>query len=111
MNVDVDVLNESRVLGGLMEFGDQALWDLHWDVKYFDDTGMREVMQLILEQVDVNEPFDRFTVAVKAQRKFGNGDLKYRILCCHEDKPFTMVDLKFWHGLLVDAWREREVQP
>jgi replicative DNA helicase len=110
MNVDVDVLNESRVLGGLMEFGDQALWDLHWDVKYFDDTGMQTVMQLILEQVDANEAFDRFTVAVKAQRKFGNGDLKYRILCCHEDKPFTMVDLKFWHGLLVDAWREREVQ-
>ena len=82
MNVDVDVLNESRVLGGLMEFGNDALWDFHWDVKYFDDTSMREVMQLILEQVDVNEPFDRFTVAVKAQRKFGNGDLKFRILSC-----------------------------
>jgi replicative DNA helicase len=102
-------LNESRVLGGLMELGDDAYFDLVWDVKYFDSTAMREVLQLILDQIDLSEPYDRWTVGVKAQRMFGVR-LYLDILGCYEDKAFGMVDLRFWHGLVVEAWQKRELE-
>jgi replicative DNA helicase len=104
-------LNERRVLGGLMELGDEAYVELEWDEKYFDDTANRQIMQLILAQMDDDLPYDRFTVGVMGQRKVSNS-LYYDILGCWEDKAFTLVDLKFWHGLVVQAWqkRERELQ-
>jgi len=103
-------LNESRVLGGLMELGDEALFALSWDEKYFDDTQMRIIMQLILAQVDAGEPYDRFTIHVRAQQKYKNPDLNITILSCWEDKPFGMVDLKFWHQLLLECWQVRETE-
>jgi replicative DNA helicase len=102
-------LKESRVFGGLMELGDEAFFDLVWDVKYFDSTAMRKVLQLILDQIDLSEPYDRWTVGVKAQRKFG-ANLYMDILGCHEDKAFTLSDLRFWHGLVVEAWQKRELE-
>jgi replicative DNA helicase len=103
-------LNESRVLGGLMELGDEALFALSWDEKYFDDTQMRIIMQLILAQVDAGEPYDRFTIHVRAQQKYKNPDLNITILSCWEDKAFGMVDLKFWHQLLLECWQVRETE-
>jgi replicative DNA helicase len=104
-------LNERRVLGGLMELGDEAYFELDWDVKFFDDTSNRQIMQLILEQIDAGDVYDRFTVGVMGQRKHSNS-LYYDILGCWEDKAFTIHDLKFWHRLVVEAWqvRERELQ-
>jgi len=107
--MNMEHLNESRVLGGLMELGDEAFFDLVWDVKYFDSTAMRKVLQLILDQIDLSEPYDRWTVGVKAQRKFG-ANLYMDILGCHEDKAFTLSDLRFWHGLVVEAWQKRELE-
>jgi replicative DNA helicase len=107
--MNMEHLNESRVLGGLMELGDDAYFDLVWDVKYFDSTAMREVLQLILDQIDLSEPYDRWTVGVKAQRMFGVR-LYLDILGCYEDKAFGMVDLRFWHGLVVEAWQKRELE-
>jgi len=104
----VDYLNESRVLGGLMELGDEAYFALQWDVKYFSCTPMIEIMQLILDQVDVGEPYDRFTIGIKAKRKFGNGDLFLVIMNCWEDKAFGLVDLSYWHMLLIESWQFRE---
>ena len=104
-------LNERRVLGGLMELGDEAYFELDWDVKYFDNTSNRQIMELILGQIDLGLPYDRFTVGVQAQRVFSNS-LYYDILGCWEDKAFTLLDLKFWHELVVEGWmkRERELQ-
>jgi replicative DNA helicase len=31
-------------------------------------------------------------------------------LDCHEDKAFTLLDLKFWHELVVEAWQKRELE-
>jgi replicative DNA helicase len=107
--MNMEHLNESRVLGGLMELGDDAYFDLVWDVKYFDSTAMREVLQLILDQIDLSEPYDRWTVGVKAQRMFG-ARLYLDILGCFEDKAFGMVDLRFWHRLVVEAWQKRELE-
>lgn len=106
--MNMEHLNESRVLGGLMELGDEAFFELDWDVKYFDSTAMREVLQLILDQIDAGKPYDRWTVGVMAQRAFG-ATLYMDILGCHEDKAFTLSDLKFWHGLVVEAWQKREL--
>jgi hypothetical protein len=91
-------LNERRVLGGLMELGDEAYVELDWDEKYFDNTANRQIMQLILAQMDNDLPYDRFTVGVMGQRKVSNS-LYYDILACWEDKAFSLVDLKFCHGL------------
>ena len=104
-----DFLNERRVLGGLMELGDEAFFDeLVWDVKFFDNTNMQKVMQLILDQVAVGEPYDRFTVLVKAQRVFaGDVRLQEDIIDCWSDKAFTIVDLRFWHRLVVEGWQFR----
>ena len=102
-------LNERRVLGGLMELGDDAFFELDWDVKYFDDTVNRQIMQLILDQIDVGKPYDRWTVGVMGQRVFG-ARLYLDILGCHEDKAFTLLDLKFWHELVVEAWQKRELE-
>ena len=45
--MNADFLNERRVLGGLMELGDEAFFDeLVWDVKFFDNTNMRKVCSL-----------------------------------------------------------------
>ena len=107
--MNMEHLKESRVFGGLMELGDEAFFDLVWDVKYFDSTAMRKVLQLILDQIDLSEPYDRWTVGVKAQRKFG-ANLYMDILGCHEDKAFTLSDLRFWHGLVVEAWQKRELE-
>lgn len=106
-----DHLNERRVLGGLMELQDEAFFELDWDVKYFDNTANRQIMQLILDQIDAGEVYDRWTVGVRGQKAFSNS-LYYDILGCWEDKAFTIHDLKFWHGLVVGAWmvRERELQ-
>ena len=103
-----DYMNESRVLGGLMELGDEAYFALDWDVKYFSQTPMIEIMQLILDQIDAGEPYDRWTIGVKAKRKFGNGDVFIVILNCWEDKPFGLVDLTYWHMLLLESWQFRE---
>ena len=108
--MNVDRLNESRVLGGLMELGDEALFALSWDVKYFADSQMMIVMQLILEQVDSGEPYDRFTIHVRAQQKFKNPELNIAILSCWEDKAFGLVDLAFWHQLLLERWQVREIE-
>jgi replicative DNA helicase len=107
--MNADFLNERRVLGGLMELGDEAFFDeLVWDVKFFDNTNMRKVMQLILDQVAVGQPYDRFTVLVKAQRVFpGDVRLQEDIIDCWSDKAFTLVDLRFWHGLVVEGWQFR----
>jgi hypothetical protein len=104
-------LNERRVLGGLMELGDEAYVELDWDEKYFDNTANRQIMQLILARWMKIYRYDRFTVGVMGQRTVSNS-LYYDILSCWEDKAFTLVDLKFWHGLVVQAWqkRERELQ-
>jgi replicative DNA helicase len=102
-------LNERRVLGGLMELGDDAFFELDWDVKYFDDTVNRQIMQLILDQIDVGKPYDRWTVGVMGQRVFG-ARLYLDILDCWSDKAFTLVDLKFWHGMVVEAWQKRELE-
>ena len=104
-----DYLNERRVLGGLMELGDEAFFDdMVWDVKFFDNTNMQRVMQLILDQVAVGEPYDRFTVLVKAQRVFaGDVRLQEDIIDCWTDKAFTLHDLRFWHGLVVEGWQIR----
>ena len=101
-------LNERRVLGGLMELGDDAYFELDWDVKYFDDTANRQIMQLILDQIDSAKPYDRWTVGVMGQRVFG-ARLYLDILGCFEDKAFTLVDLKFWHELVVEAWQKRQL--
>ena len=106
----IDRLNESRVLGGLMELGSEALFALDWDVKYFGDSQMATIMELILAQVDAGEPFDRFTVHVRAQQKYKNSDLNITILSCWEDKAFGLVDLTFWHRLLLECWRVRETE-
>ena len=100
--------NESRVLGGLMELGDDAWFEFSWDVKYFDSTEMREIMQLILDQVDAGKPYDRFTVGICAKRKYGNADLFMVIMNCWEDKPFGLADLGYWHELLLESWQIRE---
>jgi hypothetical protein len=104
-----DYLNERRVLGGLMELGDEAFFDdMVWDVKFFDNTNMQRVMQLILDQVALGEPYDRFTVLVKAQRVFaGDVRLQEDIIDCWSDKAFTLHDLRFWHGLVVEGWQFR----
>ena len=107
--MNMEHLNEARVVGGLMEMGDDAYFDLPWDVKFFDSTPMRDIMQLILTQIDLSEPYDRFTVGVKAQRAFG-ARLYLDVLNCHEDKAFTLGDLRFWHRLVVEAWQKRELE-
>jgi len=101
-------LNERRVLGGLMELGDDAFFELDWDVKYFDNTANASIMQLILDQMDAGKPYDRFTVGVMGQRQFG-ANLYMDILDCWSDKTFTLVDLKFWHELVVEAWQKRQL--
>jgi len=101
-------LNERRVLGGLMELGDDAFFELDWDVKYFDNTANALIMQLILDQMDAGKPYDRFTVGVMGQRQFG-ASLYYDVLDCWYDKAFTLVDLKFWHELVVEAWQKRQL--
>ena len=101
-------LNERRVLGGLMELGDDAFFELDWDVKYFDNTANASIMQLILDQMDAGKPYDRFTVGVMGQRQFG-ASLYLDILDCWYDKAFTLVDLKFWHELVVEAWQKRQL--
>jgi len=105
--MNVDYMNESRVLGGLMELGDGAYFALEWDTKFFSQTPMIEIMQLILDQIDAGEPYDRWTIGVKAKQKFGNGDLFIVIINCWEDKPFGLVDLSFWHKLLMECWQAR----
>jgi len=107
--MNADYLNERRVLGGLMELGDEAFFDdMVWDVKFFDNTNMQRVMQLILDQVAVGEPYDRFTVLVKAQRVFaGDVRLQEDIIDCWTDKAFTLHDLRFWHRLVVEGWQFR----
>jgi len=105
--MNVDYMNESRVLGGLMELGDEAYFALEWDTKFFSQTPMIEIMQLILDQIDAGEPYDRWTIGVKAKQKFGNGDLFIVIINCWEDKPFGLVDLSFWHKLLMECWQAR----
>ena len=102
-------LNERRVLGGLMELGDDAYFELDWDVKYFDDTANRQIMQLILDQIDSAKPYDRWTVGVMGQRVFG-ARLYLDILGCFEDKAFTLSSLKFWHEMVVEAWQKRELE-
>ena len=102
-------LNERRVLGGLMELGDDAYFELDWDVKYFDDTANRQIMQLILDQIDSAKPYDRWTVGVMGQRVFG-ARLYLDILGCYEDKAFTLSSLKFWHEMVVEAWQKRELE-
>jgi replicative DNA helicase len=102
-------LNERRVLGGLMELGDDAFFELDWDVKYFDNTANALIMQLILDQMDAGKSYDRFTVGVMGQRQFG-ANLYMDILDCWSDKAFTLVDLKFWHELVVEAWQKRELE-
>jgi replicative DNA helicase len=102
-------LNERRVLGGLMELGDDAFFELDWDVKYFDDTANRQIMQLILDQIDSAKPYDRWTVGVMGQRVFG-ARLYLDILSCYEDKAFTLSSLKFWHEMVVEAWQKRELE-
>jgi len=101
-------LNERRVLGGLMELGDDAFFELDWDVKYFDNTANALIMQLILDQMDAGKAYDRFTVGVMGQRQFG-ASLYYDVLDCWSDKAFTLVDLKFWHELVVEAWQKRQL--
>jgi replicative DNA helicase len=101
-------LNERRVLGGLMELGDDAYFELDWDVKYFDNTANALIMQLILDQIDSAKPYDRWTVGVMGQRQFG-ASLYYDVLDCWSDKAFTLVDLKFWHELVVEAWQKRQL--
>lgn len=108
--MNVDYMNESRVLGGLMELGDEAFFALDWDVKYFDSTAMREILQLILDQIDLGQPYDRFTIGIRAKKKFGNADLFLQIMNCWEDKPFGLSDLMFWHQLLLEAWQFRETE-
>jgi replicative DNA helicase len=107
--MNADFLNERRVLGGLMELGDEAFFDdMIWDVKFFDNTNMQRVMQLVLDQVAVGEPYDRFTVLVKAQRRFaGDVRLQEDIIDCWSDKAFTIHDLRFWHRLVVEGWQFR----
>jgi len=105
--MNVDYMNESRVLGGLMELGDEAYFALEWDTKFFSQTPMIEIMQLILDQIDAGEPYDRWTIGVKAKQKFGNGDLFIVIINCWEDKPFGLVDLSYWHKLLMECWQAR----
>jgi replicative DNA helicase len=105
--MNIDYMNESRVLGGLMELGDEAYFALEWDTKFFSQTPMIEIMQLILDQIDAGEPYDRWTIGVKAKQKFGNGDLFIVIINCWEDKPFGLVDLSFWHKLLMECWQAR----
>jgi replicative DNA helicase len=92
-----------------MELGDDAFFELDWDVKYFDDTANRQIMQLILDQIDSAKPYDRWTVGVMGQRVFG-ARLYLDILGCFEDKAFTLVDLKFWHEMVVEAWQKRELE-
>jgi len=108
--MNVDRMNESRVLGGLMELGDEALFALSWDVKYFADSQMMTVMQLILDQVESGQPYDRMTIHVRAQQKFKNPELNIAILSCWEDKAFGLVDLTFWHQLLLERWQVREIE-
>jgi replicative DNA helicase len=108
--MNVDRMNESRVLGGLMELGDEALFALSWDVKYFADSQMMTVMQLILDQVESGQPYDRMTIHVRAQQKFKNPELNIAILSCWEDKAFGLVDLGFWHQLLLERWQVREIE-
>lgn len=105
--MNVDYMNESRVLGGLMELGDEAYFALEWDVKFFSQTPMIEIMQLILDQIDAGEPYDRWTIGVKAKQKFGNGDLFIVIINCWEEKAFGLVDLSYWHRLLMECWQAR----
>jgi replicative DNA helicase len=107
--MNADYLNERRVLGGLMELGDEAFFDeLVWDVKFFDSDNMRKILQLILDQVALGQPYDRFTILVKAQRVFkGDVRLQEDIIDCWKDKAFTIFDLRFWHGLVVEGWQFR----
>jgi replicative DNA helicase len=105
--MNIEYMNESRVLGGLMELGDEAYFALDWDTKYFSQTPMIEIMQLILDQVDAGEPYDRWTIGVKAKQKFGNGDLFIVIINCWEEKAFGLADLSYWHKLLMECWQAR----
>lgn len=105
-----DRLNESRVLGGLMELGDEALFALDWDAKFFGDVEMMTIMELILGQVELGEPYDRFTLNVRAKQKYLNPNLCVTILNCWEDKAFGLADLTYWHKLLLECWRVRETE-
>lgn len=105
---DAPVLNEMRVLGGLMELPDAFLL-LDWDVEFFDDTLNRQVLGEVLLLAEANKPFDRLTVgALFASR--GQVELARRVYECWVDRAFTLHDLAFWHALVKKLWAERVIR-
>ena len=102
------VLNEMRVLGGLMEFP-EAFMLLDWDVDYFDDTLNRLLLEQILLLAERGDRFDRLTLGVVANR-LKNPELEVRVYECWVDRGFGLNDLAFWHGLVKKLWAERVIR-
>lgn len=103
-----NVLNEMRVLGGLMEMP-ETFYLLDWDVDFFDDTLNRLVMEFIVGEVEHDRPIDRISIAGLAENT-RNRDLVQRVYDCWNEKAFTVHDLRFWHRQLKQAWAERVIR-
>lgn len=103
-----NVLNELRVLGGLMELPD-AFYLLDWQIDFFDDTLNRLVFELIEGELLHDRPADRISVANVAHR-LNNPVLVQRVYDCWNEKAFTLTDLRFWHRQLKQVWAERVIR-